>query len=68
MITLSMILTGIALKHEKVGPTFSSLNPWPFLLFIATDDREKFHCLNVVSNKKLGQFKVAISDKEQLAH
>ena len=27
MITLSMILTGIALKHEKVGPTFSSFNP-----------------------------------------
>ena len=62
------IFAGMEFKLGKVGPTFSSFNPWPFLLLIATDDREKFHCLNVVSNKKLGQFKVAISDKEQLAH
>ena len=26
------IFTGIAFKLEKVGPTFSSFNPWPSLI------------------------------------
>ena len=31
--------SGIALKLEKVGPTFLSSNPCPSLQFFATDDR-----------------------------
>ena len=52
MITLSMILTGIALKHEKVGPTFSSFNPCPSLASVETDDMTKIRCLNVDLNNK----------------
>ena len=52
MITLPMILTGIALKHEKVGPTFSSFNPCPSLASVETDDMTQIRCLNVDLNNK----------------
>ena len=42
---------GIALKLEKVGPTFTSFIPCPSLPFVATDDRKQFHCLKYYSLK-----------------
>ena len=47
-----MIVTGIALKLEQFGTTFSSLNPCPFLPSVATDDRNQFQCLKIFLNNK----------------
>ena len=47
-----MIVTGIALKLEPFGSTFSSLNPCPFLPSVATDDRNQFQCLKIFLNNK----------------
>ena len=52
MITLSMIFTGIALKHEKVGPNFSSFNPCPSLVSVRTDNMTQNRCLNIALNNK----------------
>ena len=35
------------MKLEKVGPTFSSFNPCPFLPSFETDDKEQFQYLNM---------------------
>ena len=48
-----VIVTGIALKLEQFGRTFSSLNPCPFLPSVATtDDRNQFQCLKIFLNNK----------------
>ena len=47
-----VIVTGIALKLEQFGTTFSSLNPCPFLPSVATDDRNQFQCLKIFLNNK----------------
>ena len=39
-------------KLEKIGPTFSLVNPCPFLSSIATDDRKHFYCINIVVSNK----------------
>ena len=48
------IFAGIAIKLEKVGPTFSSFNPCPSLASVATFDRKQFQYLNIVLNNKTG--------------
>ena len=50
--TFLLIFSGIALKLENVGPTFSSFNPHTSLPFVETDDRKQFQCLNIVFNNK----------------
>ena len=45
---------GIALKLEKVGPTFSSFNPRPSLPSFVTDGRKQLQYLNIVLNNKTG--------------
>ena len=47
-----VIVTGIVLKLEQFGRTFSSLNPCPFLPSVATDDRNQFQCLKLFLNNK----------------
>ena len=44
-LTITMFLVsfaGIALKLEKVGPTFSTFNPCSSLPSVASDDRKQF--------------------------
>ena len=50
--TFLVIVTGIVLKLEQFGRTFSSLNPCPFLPSVATDDRNHFQCLKIFLNNK----------------
>ena len=57
-----VIFAGIALKLENVGPTFSSFNPCPSLLSVATDDKKQFLCLNkLVKTTKLDHYFFFIS-------
>ena len=41
----------VALKIEKVDPTFSIFNQCPSLPSVATDDREQFQWFNISNNK-----------------
>ena len=43
----------IALKLEKVGPTFSRFNQFPSLPCVTKDNRKQFQCLNIVLNNKI---------------
>ena len=52
MIMFLMIVTGIAFKLEKVGPTFSSFNPCSSLASVGTDDMTQIACLNIALNNK----------------
>ena len=52
MIIFLVIYTGIALKHEKVGPAFSSFNPFPSLSSAGTDNMTQIRCLNIALNNK----------------
>ena len=45
-----MIFEDVASKLEKIGPFFSSFNPFPSLPSVATDDRKQFQC------RKTGRF------------
>ena len=42
-----MIFKDIASKLEKIGPIFSSFNPFPSLPSAATDDRKQFQCRKI---------------------
>ena len=42
----------IASKLEKIGPIFSSFNPFPSLPSVATDGRKQFQCRKIVFNNK----------------
>ena len=42
----------IASKLEKVEPTFSNFNPFPFLPSVETNDRKQNKCHNIVLNNK----------------
>ena len=44
----------IALRLEKVGPTFSSFNPYPSSPSISTDGSKQFQYLNIVFDNKSG--------------
>jgi len=47
-IILWAIFENIASKLEKIGPIFSSCNPFPSLSSVATDDRKQFQCFKIV--------------------
>ena len=47
-----MFFEDIASKLEKIGPIFSSFNPFPSLPSVATDDRKQFQCRKIVLNNK----------------
>jgi len=37
---------------EKIGPIFSSFNPFPSLPSVITDDRKQFQCRKIVFNNE----------------
>ena len=47
-----VIMKNIASELEKIGPIFSSFNPFPSLPSAATDDRKWFQCRKIVFNNK----------------
>ena len=49
-----VFFAGMALKLEKIAPTFSSSNPYPSVSFFASDNRKDFLCLNIILNNKTG--------------
>ena len=50
MIIFLVIFEDIASKLEKIGPIFSSFNPFPSLPSVATDDRKQFQCRKIDLN------------------
>ena len=46
------------LKLEKGGPTYLSLNPFPWMPFFATNDRKQIHCVNIVVNNETGPLRL----------
>ena len=52
MIISLMTFEDMASKLEKIGPIFSSFNPFPSLSSVATDDRKQFQCRKIVLNNK----------------
>ena len=48
IIIFLVIFENIASKLEKIGPIFSSCNPFPSLPSVATDDRKQFQCFRIV--------------------
>jgi len=47
-----VIFQNIASNLEKIGPVFSSFNPFPSLPLVATDDREQFQWRKTVFKNK----------------
>jgi len=47
-----VIFKNIASKLEKIGPIFSSFNPFPSLPSVATDDRKQSQCCKIAFNNK----------------
>ena len=54
MIIFWVIFDHIASKLEKIGPIFSSFNPFPSFPSEATDVRKHFQCRKIVFNNKAG--------------
>ena len=52
IIIFLLIFENIALKLEKIGPIFSSFNPFPSLPSVATDGRKQFQWRKIVFNNK----------------
>ena len=52
IIIFLVIFENIASKLEKIGPIFSSFNPFPSLPSVATDDRKQFQWRKIVFNNK----------------
>ena len=51
---LGVSFEGITSKRERIGPIFSSFNPFPSMPSVATDDRKQFQCRNILT--KLDQY------------
>jgi len=47
-----VIFKNIASKLEKIGPIFSSFNPFPSLPSVASNDRKQFQCRKIAFNNK----------------
>ena len=47
-----VIFEDMASKRGKVGPIFSSFNPFPSLPSVAKDARKQFRCRKIVFNNK----------------
>ena len=56
IIFIVVIFEDMASKREKIGPIFSSFNPFPSLPSVATDDRKQFQCGKTVLNNKTKPF------------
>ena len=52
IIIILVILEDMASRREKIGPIFSSFNPFPSLPSVGTDSREQFQCRKIVFNNK----------------
>jgi len=52
IIIFFVIFENIASKLEKIGPIFSSFNPFPSLPSVATDDRKQFQSRKIVFYNK----------------
>ena len=52
MIIFLVGFEAITSKLEKIGPIFSSFNPFPSLPSVATDGRKQFKHLKIVFNNK----------------
>ena len=52
MISILVNFEDMASKLEKIGPIFSSFNPFPSLPSVATDGRKQFQCRKIVLNNK----------------
>ena len=50
IIIFLVIFEDMASKLEKIGPIFSSCNPFPSLPLVATDDRNQFQWRKMVLN------------------
>ena len=52
IIIFFVIFENVASKLEKIGPIFSSFNPSPVLLSVATYNRKQFQRRKIVFNDK----------------
>ena len=52
IIIFLVVFGNIASKLEKIGPIFSSFNPFPSLPSVATGDRKQFQWHKIVFNNK----------------
>jgi len=52
IIIFVVIFKNIASKLEKIGPIFSSFNPFPSLPSVATDDRKQFQRRKIAFKNK----------------
>ena len=52
ILIILVIFEDVASKREKIGPMFSSFNPFPFLPSVTTDGRKRFQCQIIVFNNK----------------
>ena len=52
IIIVLVVFENIASKLEKIGPIFSSFNPFPSLPSVATGDRKQFQWRKIVFNNK----------------
>ena len=52
MIIILVIFDDMAPKLEKIGPIFSSFNPFPSLPSVATDRSKQFQCHKIVLHNK----------------
>ena len=56
IIIFRLISEDIASKLEKIGPMFSSFNPFPSLPLAVADDRKQFQYCKIVFNNKLDHY------------
>ena len=52
IIIFLVVFENMASKLEKIGPIFSSFNPFPLLPSVATGDRKQFQWRKIVSDNK----------------
>ena len=52
MINTSVIFEDIASELEKIGPSYSSFNPFPSLPSVATEDRKQIQYLKIAFDNK----------------
>ena len=52
IIIILVMFEDMASKLEKIGPIFSSFNPFPSLASVATDSRKQCQCRKIVFNNK----------------
>jgi len=66
IIIVLLIFENIASKLEKIGPIFSSFNPFPSLPSVATDNRKQFQCRKIVFNNNTRPLFLEFNDAKTL--